>query len=240
VSAALKPEAHVRKVVNFPVQHHANGPVLVRDRLLPRGQIDHGEPTGAERDMIVDVCPLVVRPPVSQRCRHPAQELTTILPRPTHHEPGDSTHVPCPQPSRPTRTLKPPPGCPNIPPVSTGVSRSLPRRHLERNRSRVEIARDHWPLRRGECLGERGSSSVGSAGVRGGGEAGIFKEAGHPDDAARVPSPCGIVRHATESSPTPVADRVRDGHQRPHTLLSTGRRQGHVRSEPGGCSGSIQ
>jgi len=43
--------------------------------------------------MIVDVGTLVVRAPVSERRRHPAQDLTTTVPRSVHHEPGDSTHV---------------------------------------------------------------------------------------------------------------------------------------------------
>ena len=107
VSAPLEPVAQGGEVVNFSVQHDPDGPILVRDRLLPAGQIDHGEPTDAERNMIVDVRALVVRPPMAQRRRHPAQYLTTILSRSIHHEPGDSAHGRCTQARGQERRWKP-------------------------------------------------------------------------------------------------------------------------------------
>ena len=60
-----------------------------------------------ERNMIVDVRALVVRPPMAQRRRHPAQYLTTILSRSIHHEPGDSAHGRCTQARGQERRWKP-------------------------------------------------------------------------------------------------------------------------------------
>ena len=59
-------------IVDLAVEHDQDVAVLVRDRLVPAGQVDDAEPPHAEADPALDERAPVVRAAMADRVAHPA------------------------------------------------------------------------------------------------------------------------------------------------------------------------
>jgi hypothetical protein len=97
VARALQLRAQVREVVDLAVERHPDAAVLVRQRLLTRGDVDDAQPAMREADALAHVVPVGVGAPVRDGVRHRRQQLTIdrrlcrgreFSSETTHREPG--------------------------------------------------------------------------------------------------------------------------------------------------------
>jgi len=85
--------AQVGVVVDLTVEDHPDGAVLVRERLLPRAQIDDAEATVGERGVRIAVQSGFVRPAVRDDVAHPQRTRRRVPVEPVGgDDSGDSTH----------------------------------------------------------------------------------------------------------------------------------------------------
>jgi hypothetical protein len=68
------------EVVNFAVEDHPYGTVLVVDRLLAGGQVDDGQAAHAQRDAVGEVCTLIVGPAMPDDIAHTLNEELLRIP----------------------------------------------------------------------------------------------------------------------------------------------------------------
>jgi hypothetical protein len=67
------------KVVNLAVEHDDHAPVLVRERLMPRGNVDDGQASVTQRDSGLEVFPTVVGPAMHDGATHPQEHISVDL-----------------------------------------------------------------------------------------------------------------------------------------------------------------
>jgi len=84
VAERLELAADVRVVVDFAVEAHPDGAVLVRQRLLPGAQIDDAEAAMRQRRVRVAVQPGFVRAAVSDDVAHPRRARRRIRVEPVN------------------------------------------------------------------------------------------------------------------------------------------------------------
>src|SRR3989449_2599428 len=92
VPVLLQPLPQRREVVDLAVLDDLDRAVLVGDRLLPGLEIDDAQPPSPERDLRIDVEPLVVWPSVAERVRHPLERAAGLSGLSVHEETGDPAH----------------------------------------------------------------------------------------------------------------------------------------------------
>src|SRR5262245_47867500 len=88
----LQMSAQLREVVDLPVLDHVDGAVLVGEGLLSGLEIDDAQSSSPERDLVIDVEPLVVWPSVKQRVRHATERAAGLFGPSVHEEAGDPAH----------------------------------------------------------------------------------------------------------------------------------------------------
>ena len=65
--------AQLTEIVDLAIEDHADGLVLVEDRLAASGKVDDGEPPHAQRDAVAKVQPFRIRPAMDDRRAHGAK-----------------------------------------------------------------------------------------------------------------------------------------------------------------------
>ncbi len=94
----LQPTAQRGEVVDLAVEDRPDGAVLVRERLMPAGQVDDRQPAEAQRGVVVAIGPGVVRPAVDEPVRHRLERASGIAPAGSDHTAPQMPHMP-PSPS---------------------------------------------------------------------------------------------------------------------------------------------
>ena len=93
VSVRLELLAHLGVVVDLAVEHHPHRAVLVRQRLLPRAQIDDAETAVREGGLCVAMQPPFVGAPVRDDVAHPHGARRRVLIEPVDcNDSSDSAH----------------------------------------------------------------------------------------------------------------------------------------------------
>jgi hypothetical protein len=94
MTARLEIGACVGVVVNLAVERHPDAAVLVRHRLLARGQVDDAQPAMGEGGRRVAVKAGLVRSAMREAIAHAQRTRWRVPVEPVNRDnPGDSTHA---------------------------------------------------------------------------------------------------------------------------------------------------